>query len=167
MSSAVTSLYEAATQTLVVDKLFVDSVGMGSVSLKLNLANVTNGIVSPNAEVQKASSLAILLKGVDLTVHNDGIAGKGIAFKAALDGISLEQERAALVDLVGNQFPALVGDAPKLKMIGAAVAKFVTDPKTLHISVASKNGFGAADIGSINDPNALLATLDVQASADE
>ena len=55
--------------------------------------------------------------------------------------------RNQAVDLVVTKIPtslsAMVNNA-KAKMIGAAVGKFITDPKTLHISADSLEDAGSA-----------------------
>ena len=167
ISSQLASSYNAAQQSLSVEKFILGGIDMGSVQLKLNLTNVSDKIVSPNPEVQRASAIAILFKDADLVVRNDGLIDKALQYKATLDGKSVDQEREMMTDFVTNQLPALAGNSPKLKPLETALAKFIAAPKTLHIAIAAKNGLGAADMPLIADPTALLDQLDIQAAANE
>ena len=69
------------------------------------------------------------------------------------------------VEFFANSLPASLGGGANIRAIGAAIATFITEPKTLHIAAASKNGVGAADMGMLATPDVLLNTLDIKASA--
>ncbi len=168
LSSESRSRYDAAGQTLDLDRLSLAGVGMGTIDIKLDLAKVSEGIVSQNDSVQKAAAAAVLVKSLDLTLHNDGLVDKAIGFKAAVDGVSLEQERTNLTQLIDL---GVVGfglqDSAKAQLVVAALHKFIAEPKTLHIALSSKDGLGADAAPLIGSPQALLDVLDVEASADK
>ncbi len=168
LSSESVSRYDAAEQTLDLDRVLLTGVGMGALDIKLGLAKVSETIVSQNDALQKAAVAAVLVKMLDIKLRNDGLIDKAIGFKAAVDGVTLEQERTNIVQLVDT---GLVGiglqGSAKAQGIVAALHKFIADPKTLHIAVASKSGLGAASMGLIDSPQALLDAVDVEASADE
>lgn len=167
ISGAVNSHYDAATQMLAIDRFSLSDAAMGVMDLKLGLAGVSEAIVSQDDEAQKAAMSTIILKTADLTLRNAGLIDKAIAFKAAVDGIGLEQERTNIVQLIDT---GLVGfglqGSAKAQAVVAALHTFVVTPKTLHIAIASKEGLGAGSAALMGDPQALLDTLDVQASAD-
>ena len=168
LSSESISRYDAAGQTLDLDRLALVGVGMGALDIKLGLAKVSEGIVSQNDAVQKAAAAAVLVKTLELTLRNDGLIDKAIGFKAAIDGVTLDQERTNIAQLVDT---GLVGfglqASAKAQRVVAALHKFIAEPKTLHIALASKNGLGADAIPLIDSPQALLDALEVEAGADE
>ena len=168
LSSESVSRYDTAAQTLDLDRVSLSGVGMGTLDVKLGLANVSQSIVSQTDAVQKAAVAAILLKTFDLKLRNDGLIDKAIGFKAAIDGVTLEQERTNIVQLIDTGLVGLgLQGSTKAQNVVAALHKFIADPKTLHIALASKDGLGAGSLSMIDSPQTLLDAVDLQASADE
>ncbi|WP_158809015.1 hypothetical protein [Beijerinckia sp. L45] len=167
VSGAIATTYDQKAETLSVQKLVVSGVDMGAVTVALDLGNVAKGILSANHSVAKASALAMLVKRIDLRIANSGLFDKALDWKAKQDGKSVADERASAIDLVSNAVPEMLGNGPGIKAVGAAVAAFIAEPKTLHISAASKDGLGAADMGLLGTPDALLERLDIQAEANK
>ena len=100
-------------------------------------------------------------------MKNAGLFENAIDWKAKTDGTTVPALRATGVDFFANALPNSLGGVPNAKLIGAAIAKFIADPKTLHISATSKNGVGAPDMGLLGTPDVLLNSLDMKASANE
>ena len=168
LSSESASRYDQAAQTLAIDKLEIEGVGMGSIDIRLDLAKVSEGIVSQEDAVQKAAAAAVLVKRLELTLRNDGLVDKAVAFKAAADGISVEQERQNISKLMNLGLAgAGLQESEKAQRVVAALQKFIADPKTLHLSLASKSGLGADSAPLLSSPQALLDAMDVEASANE
>ena len=167
VSSALVADYKASEQELSITKLSVDGVDMGSVDTSVRLLNVGKGLLSSDQNIQAASAVAMLVKSLDIKVKNDGLFQKAIAYKAAKDGVTIDKEREVGVDFFTNQLPLLANGNPKLKLVGSAIAAFITDPKTLHINVVSKAGLGIAAMGMLGTPDLILDGLDIQASANQ
>ena len=167
LSGVLASRYQAKVRDLTVDKLSVNGTDMGSIVTKLHLAEVGEGVVSPDKEVQEAATFAMLLKGVDIDVVNAGLVQKAIEQKAKQDGMTVQQERDFGADFFRNKMPAIVNDNAKAKLVGNAVAAFLVDPKTLHVAIHSQSGLGVATMALLNTPELILDTLDVQASANQ
>lgn len=166
ISSHLTTSYDAAAQALKIDDWTVNGVAMGKAVLKLQLGKVTDAILSPDAEAQKAATAAMVFHGIDLSVVDAGLVDRLVGYRATQDGLTVAQERENAIDLVRNKLPVLAGDPAKLKPVEDAVARFIADPKLpLHIGVTSIDGLGAADVALLNDPNALLDKLAIVATA--
>ncbi len=164
VSGMLDSTYDAATRNLTVNTLRVNGTDMGTVDLSLALGNVGNGLLSSDPETAQAAIIAIVAKSMDLKLTNGGLFDKAIAWKARKDGVSVEQERDTGVDFFTNNLPALVNDNPKVKALGAAIAGFVADPRTIDVSVASQSGIGIAAMGMLGTPDVLIDALDIRAS---
>lgn len=167
LSGAVATTFDRQAQTLAVQKLLVSGVDMGSMTFALDLANVSPNILSANPSLAKASAFSMLLKRVDLRLTNSGLVERALKHKAERDGRSLAEERRTEMDLFSVSLPQGMGNGPGIRAIGAAVASFIADPKTLHIGIRSKDGLGASDIGLIGSPDDLLSKLDIQAEANK
>lgn len=166
LSAGMATTYDPPTQVLNLRDLTLRGAKMGSIGLGLQLVNVTKGIISPNKEIAKASVVAILIKGMSLDLVNEGFVDRVLAWKAKQDGMSVDDEKAFVVDLVTNKLPASFNSA-NVKTIGAAVAKFIDKPKNLHIGILSKSGFGIGSMSLLADPALLIDTLDVKATANQ
>ena len=167
LNGAFTSSYDAGAQELTIHKLSLDEPAMGSLELTLRLANVSPDLLSADPEVSQASAIAVLAKTLDLKLANAGLFEKAIALKAQQDGISVDAERAFGVDFFKNKLPVMLGEGQGIKTIGDAVSKFIADPKTLHVSLGSKEGLGVGAIAMLGDPGALLDSLDIKATAND
>ena len=167
VSSDLAATYDSANQILDVGTFTIDGADMGTLGLGLTLINVGNGLVSSNPEIAKASAFAMLVKRLDIDVKNTGLFEKAIAWKAKNDGTSVPALRDTGVDFFTNALPTMLGGAANAKLLGTSIARFIADPKTLHISAVSKNGIGAPDMGLLATPDVLLNSLDMKASADQ
>ena len=167
ISGALATTYDAASQDLKIGNLSVNGVDMGSVAASAHLVNVGKGLLSSDKDIQSSSLVAMLIKAIDIKVSNAGLLEKALAYKAAKDGVTIAQEREADIDFFVNKMPVIANNNEKARLVGAAIARFIADPKTLHVAIGSKSGLGAAAIGLLGSPDLILDTLDVQASADD
>ena len=167
ISASIASKFDQGAETLTVKRFNVNGIGLGSLTLAIDLVNVNKGIFSSNPSIAKASALAVLLKHVDLRVENTGLFDKTLALKANQNGKSVAEERRAEQDFFAVQLPEAAGNDPALKNVGAAVAKFIAAPKNLHISVTAKDGLGVTDISLLGEPSAILNRLEIHAEANQ
>ena len=167
LSSDLAATYDTTHQTLDIGNFTIDGADMGTLGLGLTLINVSNGLISSNPEIAKASAFAMLIKRLDIDVKNAGLFEKAITWKAKTDGTTVPALRDTGVDFFANTLPTSLGGGANAKAIGGAIAKFIADPKNLHISAVSKNGIGAPDMALIGTPDVLLNALDIKASANQ
>ncbi|MCX8253949.1 exported protein of unknown function [Beijerinckiaceae bacterium RH AL1] len=167
LSGAFTSSYDVGAQELTIHKLSLDEPAMGSIELTLRLVNVSPDLLSTDPAVSQASAIAVLAKTLDIRLANAGLFDKALALKAQQDGISIAEERAFGVDFFKTKLPTMLGDGQGIRTIGDAVAKFIADPRTLHVSLGSKEGLGIGAVAMLADPGALLDSLDIKATADD
>ncbi|MGD0634856.1 MAG: hypothetical protein ABSA13_11340 [Beijerinckiaceae bacterium] len=167
ISAAVASKFDQGAETLTVKRFNVNGIGLGSLTLAIDLVNVNKGIFSSNPSIAKASALAVLLKHIDLRVENTGLFDKALVLKANQNGKSVAEERSTEEDFFAVQLPEAAGNDPALKTVGAAVAKFIAAPKNLHISVTAKDGLGVTDISLLGNPSAILSRLEIHAEANQ
>ena len=167
VSGVFTSSYDAGAQELTIHKLTVNEPAMGSLQLALRLANVSQDVLSTDPQTVQASAIAVLAKSLDLRVVNAGLFEKALALKAQQDGIAIADERAFGIDFFQSKLPLVLGGGAGISQVGRAVAQFIAEPKSLHVSIESKQGLGVGAMGMLADPGALLDTLDIHATANE
>ena len=167
LSGSLATTYGAAAQDLQIGKLSMNGVDMGAITASARLVNVGRGLLSSDKDIQSSSIVSMLLRNLDIRVKNAGLFQKALAYKADNDGVTVAQEREAEIDFFTDKMPTIANNNAKARLIGAAIAKFIADPQTLHIAIASKSGIGAAAIGLLGSPDLILDTLDVHASAND
>ncbi len=167
LSGSLSTTYVAAAQDLQIGNLAMNGVDMGAITASARLVNVGKGLLSSDKDIQSSSIVAMLLRNLDIKVKNAGLSQKALAYKAGNDGMTVAQEREAEIDFFTEKMPTIANNNAKARLVGAAIAKFIADPRTLHIAIASKSGIGAAAIGLLGSPDLILDTLDVQASAND
>jgi hypothetical protein len=60
--------------------------------------------------------------------------------------------------------PPSIADSEAYKELVAAIQKFCDDPKSLNVTVTSKDGIGAADMAA---PEGLMDKIQLKATANE
>jgi len=100
-------------------------------------------------------------------IENAGFFERAIAAQAERQNKSADVLRQTYARAAIAFLPALLDNGPEAKAIGSAVAKFVAQPKSLHLIVVAPEGLGLSDLTSIQAPGALLKKLDIKVTANE
>jgi hypothetical protein len=167
LSSRFEAHFDAAKQELGVDDLSVSGIDMGAVKIVCSFANVSRDLFSTDQAQIEAAALSVLIRRIEIKVDNSGLFERLIATAAKSGNKSPDEIREAYVAGAALGIPALLGDGPAAKAVGAAIAKFIAAPRNLRIVAVAPEGLGAADFVLIKDPSALMSKLSVEAAADE
>jgi hypothetical protein len=167
LSSRLDAHFDASKQELGVDELSLSGIDMGVVKIACSFGNVSKDLFSADQAQIEAAALSVLIHRVEIRVENSGLFERLIAQTAKNSNKSLDQVREAYVAAAALGVPALLGDGPAARAIGTAVAKFIAAPRNLRIVAVARDGLGAADLALIQNPNALMNKLSVEAAADE
>ncbi len=167
LSSRLDAHFDAAKQELGLDNLSLSGVDMGAVKIACSFNNVSKDLFSTDRSEMEAAALSMLLRRIEIRVEDAGFFERLLAAAARKDNKSPDQIRQAYVVAAAVDIPALLGDGPSAKAIGAAIAKFVAVPKNLRIVAVAPQGVGAADLVLAKNPGVLMDKLSVEAAADE
>jgi hypothetical protein len=159
--------FDPGKEELAFEELSVNGTEMGSLKLSGQFSNVSSDLFSPDQSLAEAALLTSLINHVDIKVENGGLLEKIIAANAKKSGKSADEIRRNYIAAVSIGVPAMLENGPNAKAIGAALAKFIAAPKTLHIVARSPDGLGASDFALIKQPGALMDKLEIQATANE
>ena len=166
-SNRVAAAWDAAKQELSLDDASFEGDKLGVIKLSLLAGNVDKGLFSGNAAMAQAAALGAVLKKLDLAVKDAGLLGVVLALGAKEQGKTAEQLRSEYVSAAAVGIPALLGNHPSAKALGAAVSKFLAQPKNLRINVVSRNGVGASDVAVMQSPADILSKIEIRAVANE
>ena len=167
LSAKVDIAWSEAAETLSLRQASGKMAGIGAVTLKATLGNVSKDLFTGGKDEIEAALLGTLIKDADLRFENAGIVEKGLELEAKKQKKTADALKTEAIGVASAAIPAMLKNAPAAKDIAAAVVKFITTPKSFHIGAKSAEGLGIADLGLINDPAALLKKLAVVASAND
>ena len=156
------------TDALRARALSATGANLGKVTVSGTVGNVSKDIFNTNTNIATAAGLAAVVKTLDVKFENAGLLDKAIALQAKAQGKSPDAFKTELIAMASFGVPALLGgDSATGKTIANALAKFIAEPKNLHLSATSKDGLGAGDVGLIANPADLLKKVDISAGANE
>lgn len=164
VSSSLDMAWSEAQQQLSLNRMSLDGESLGSVEIAATVGNVPKELFAGDEFARQAAMLGVLLKSVDIKVENKGLFEKALAANAKEQGQDADAMRKDLITAAQVGIPNVLGNSPAAKDLADAVAKFIADPKRLHISATSKDGIGASDAGA---PDKILDKVDLKATVNE
>lgn len=149
------------------DGLSLSGAGMGSVQISGFMDHLTKGLVSSDPVESKAALLKVLLHHFEIRVQNNGLFERLVATGAKRSDRSPDAVRAQILDWVTGNLPELLSSSRDGDLITAALAKFITNPGNLHLSILARQGISAADVISAADPRQLVQRIKIEVSANQ
>ncbi|GEO98512.1 hypothetical protein [Methylobacterium haplocladii] len=155
---------EAARQ-VVLKELSIDGAGMGTVTARGVVANVSKDVFSPNPSLATVAALGTAIESLDIDIEDHGLLQRALAAKAAQGGGTVDSARTEVAAMATLGVPALLGDAPDGKTLGQALGRFIAAPGRLHIGIKAKQppGLGIADFQTVSNPAAFFDKVQVVA----
>ncbi|MET0258531.1 MAG: hypothetical protein ABW179_08105, partial [Methylobacterium sp.] len=155
--------WNEATRQLVVKELSADGAGMGSVTARGVVANVTSDVFSPNPSLATVAALGAAVESLEIDIEDRGLLQRSLAAKAAQSGGTVEAARTEVAAIATLGVPAMLGDAAEAKALGQALGRFVAAPGRLHVGIKAKQppGLGLADFQAVPSPAAFLDKVQV------
>ncbi len=160
--------WNEATKTLSIKELSLRSGGMAAVTAKAEIGNVPREVFTLDKAVASVAALGAAARSLQISVVNDSLFQNLIAKTARESRRKPEDVRAELAAGATMMVPMLLGDHPAARPIGAALGRFVADPKNVRIEVkAQGEGLGATDFLAVSNPMELLKKVDITATANQ
>lgn len=168
LSGTVAIGWNGEERTVIVDELSVAGGEMGSVAFTARLGGIGPEIFSTDPLAQQMALFQSDLRALSLSIVDEGLAERALAFAAQMQGVSPENLRTQVAGAAGGMLPMMLGGTPQSFALGEAVSTFVNTPGTLDITVTAKNPAGVPMIElatAANNPQAALALFDIEATA--
>jgi hypothetical protein len=159
--------WNAGTEELDIKDISISGLDMGAIKVTGLIDNVSKDFFSGDSTAMQAAAFGASIKKLEIRITNGGLFEKAMATQAKVQNKSIEQIKQSYVTTAAIGVPAMLDNKPASKVIGAALAKFVANPKSFHLTAVSSDGLGAADFALAKDPASLLDTLDIKAVANE
>lgn len=168
LNLVVDSAWDEARREVALREMTLSGRDMGSLRLAGTLGGMGPELFASNISATRLLMLSGTAKTLDLTIQNAGLFERFLA--AQSKSLSLKPEELRQEYVAASQFgvPAILGNSPAAKAIGAAMGQFVTKPGRLTLSAKAKDaaGLGFVDVGAARSPAAVLDKLDVDARAE-
>ena len=165
VTSRIAAAWDESKKELALSEASFEGDRLGAIKLSLLAGNVEKELFAANAAVAQAAVLGAVLKKLDLSVSDTGLLGLVLAMDAKGKGKPIDQLRSEYVAAAAIGIPAMLGNHPSAKALGAAVSKFLAQPQNLKITATAKDGIGAADVAMMQNPADLLSKIELQATA--
>jgi len=167
LSSRIEMAWDMSTQELTVKDISLNGSDMGALKVSGVIDNLSEDFFSGDSAAMQAAAFGASIKKIDIRLDNAGLFERVVALQAKEQHTSVETVKQSYVANAAIGIPAMLNNKPAAKMIGAAVAKFAANPKSLHIVASSADGLGAADFALMKDVTTLLDSLDIKATAND
>ena len=164
LSSKIDAGWDEAKQQITIGGVSLSGEGLGKIALSGLVGNVPKELFFGDEFVKQAAMLGVVMKSAEITVENTGVFQKIIAAQAALSGMPEGEMRSSMILGAAIGIPTMLGTSPAARTLADAVAKFLADPRKLHISASARDGIGAADIAA---PDKILDKVDLTATANQ
>lgn len=162
-SLALGGAYDAGTGAITVSPAEMEVKNAFRIRLAGQLDNL------PAEALRTQEAFAAALPGVDLgpftlTLTDLGLAPLVLERLAAAEGMSVEDYRGQLIELMEALIAQLSPQAPEAAAVGEALAAFIKDPKTVVFTVTPKGRVPLLALINSDDPTVALQLLGVTAS---
>jgi hypothetical protein len=167
LSAKIEMAWNVRTEELDIKDVSISGIDMGTVKVTGVIDNVSKDFFSGDSTAMQAAAFGALVKKVEIRIDNGGLFEKAMAMQAKTQKKSIDEIKQSFVTAAAIGIPAMLNNRPASKIIGAALAKFVANPKSFHLVATSADGLGAADFALAKEPASLLDVLDIKATANE
>ncbi len=160
--------YDAPREELSVERLRLRADGMGEIGVGARFAKVSPDLFQRDATLAARALLDTRVRSLDIAIENGGLAERLVDRQARLTGAKPDDVSRQYGAAAGFGVLMTLGPAPGAQTLGTALARFVTKPGRLAVTVTAKDaaGLSVADLVMSPDPRAILDQVDVAASAE-
>ena len=157
--------FNPAKKSLMIDDFTISGVGMGSVGLRAEFANIDPAMLNGDPMAALAALMTVEFASTELTIVNDGLIDKALAVAAKEQGKKPDQLKKEAGAMVTQFAPMMLGGDPSSLQVAAALGAFIRDPKSLSVKVKGKDGPLKFTDLDFDQPMSILQDLEISAAA--
>ena len=160
--------YDAGGKTLAVEDITIDYAKAGSIGLKANFGGIDPSLFGNDRGAQMAAAADSDISSFEIKFVNAGVVEKAAAYFAQQQKTTPEALKMQWAAAAGQMLPVLLGGDPAALKLAAEAQKFISAPTSLKITVHPKaDAIKITDFLAMSDPAALLARINIEASANK
>lgn len=159
-------VYNAATKAYELTDLTINGVNAGALSLRGLFGNIGPEAFNGGQLARIGALMAGEVSNISLRYADNGLFDKALVFFAQMNGKDPMAVRQEWAGMIAGILPIMTGGDPGAMKVATAISEFIRAPKSLAISIKSKNGpVRFADLQQLSDPAALFKQIEIEASA--
>ena len=160
--------YDAGGKTLAVEDITIDYAKAGSIGLKANFGGIDPALFGNDRGAQMAAAADSDISSFEIKFVNAGVFEKAAAYFAQQQKTTPEALKMQWAAAAGQMLPVVLGGDPAALKLAAEAQKFISAPTSLKITVHPKaDAIKITDLLAMSDPAALLAKINIEASANK
>ncbi len=157
--------FNPAKKSLMIDDFTISGVGMGSVGLRAEFANIDPAMLNGDPMAALAALMTVEFASTELTIVNEGLIDKALVVAAKEQGKKPDQLKKEAGAMVTQFAPMMLGGDPSSLQVAAALGAFIRDPKSLSVKVSGKDGPLKFTDLDFDQPMSILQELEITAAA--
>lgn len=165
LSNAVDLSWNKDTNELAINEIRYADETLGSILMSGTVGNFTSDMFSGNTSLIQASAIGLLVKNVSLRIEDKGFLDRIAKIKADELGLTPEQWKASLSQVL-TLIPPDLAELASVQTLKKVLLDFWNKPGVLDVSIRAKNGagLGLADFIAITQaPASLDPKIEVKA----
>jgi hypothetical protein len=160
--------YDAAGKTLAVQDITIDYAKAGSIGIKANFGGIDPALFGKDRGAQMAAVADGDISSLEIKFVNSGVVERAAAYFAQQQKTTPDALKQQWAAAAGQMLPVLLGGDPAALKLAAEAQKFISAPSSLTVALRPKaEALKITDFLAMADPSALLAKIDIQASANK
>lgn len=167
LSGVFAARWDREAEEVVIDEVSISGVEMGRFSLSGAFGGIGPEAFSGDETAMMMAWLGATAKSMQISVADEGLAERVLAFQADEQGVAAEDLRAQAAMMSRAMLPAMLGGTAEARALGDALAAFVEQPGELDVTVTATDpgGIPVMEFTTVDNPMALLPRVSIEAEA--
>jgi ribosomal protein S11 len=155
-------------KTYSIEDMVFEMANGAKLSLSANLGNVDETFFAGDPQTSMMAMLSAGISDAEISLENNGLVEKGLAFAAQQQGKTAEQLQQEAQGMATVMLPAILGTEPGAQALAKALAEFAAAPKNITVSAKAKSGMlTAQDFAAVATPADVFTKIDLEATANK
>ena len=159
---------DATAKTIAIQKLALNGLNMGSISLSGTLGNADDSLFADDPDSAMIAAMGLTVKNLKLDVVDAGLEDVLLKQAGSAEGKDLAAMRTSISGSAQGLILIALGGSDEAKKLSSAIGDFLNGAKSVSIAVTAKDpaGLGMPELQAVeSDPTQLAAKVTVDASA--
>ncbi|MGA2127741.1 MAG: hypothetical protein ABSG76_16500 [Xanthobacteraceae bacterium] len=164
VESTFSGRYDAQARTYVLEDLTISVAKVGSIKIDATLGGIDTATLSSDGDAAMRALADSELSHLAIRITNSGYFEQALAVAAAQEHKSPQQIRLKWTGAI----EALAMDpsgGPAMRKLNDAVAAFISDPKSVTVTLDARRPVKLGELGEVRSPDALMELVDIDAKA--
>jgi hypothetical protein len=164
VESTFSGRYDTQARIYVLEDLTISMAKVGSIKLEATLGGIDTATLTGDGDAAMRALADSELSHLAIRITNSGYFEQALAVAAAQEHKSPQQIRMKWTGAI-EALAMDPGGPPAMRKVNDAVAAFISEPKSLTVTLDARRPVKLGDLGDIRSPDALMELVDIDAKA--